>query len=84
MLVSQAMNKQMRDECAKEATERNLDRNPKGIPHTDLKQSFREAMNASWHQEWFRMNGNKLEEIKPTIQKWKFSGFREMESGSLG
>ena len=34
-------------------------------------------MNASWQEEWFRTDENKLNEIKPTIQKWKFSSFRE-------
>ena len=64
------------DKCAREA-EGNLDGNPKGIPHTDLKHSFLEALNALRQEEWSRTDKNNLKEIKPTIQKWKFSSFRE-------
>ena len=59
------------DKCARKATEGNLDGNPKGISHTDLKHSFREALNAIQQEERSQTDGNKLKEIKPTMQKWK-------------
>ena len=46
--------------------------------------SIREAMKASWQEEWSRMKGKMLREIKPKMRAGNFPVSEERERGNYG